>query len=185
MDLLARLLALQPLETLQRTGWVLRGIAEPETIAGHVLGTCHAILALAPRVEPPLDVERCLAIALVHDAPEALLGDLPRTAAELLPPGAKREAEEKAARLVLGGLSPLAEELFAEYRSQATREARFARLCDRLQMGVRMVGYRRIGVRGLEDFEATIRALDCSEFAPAAALRAEILADATSGKPAG
>lgn len=175
---LPALLALQPLETLRRTGWVLRGIADPETIAGHVLGTCHAILALGPRVDPPIDVERCLALALVHDAPEALLGDLPKSAADLLPPGAKREAEEGAARLVLGGLAPLALELFAEYRSQATREARFARLCDRLQMGVRMVGYRRIGVRGLEEFAATIRALDCSEFAPAALLQDEIFAEA-------
>jgi len=172
------LLALQPLETLRRTGWVQRGIGEPETIAGHVLGTCHAILALGPRIEPPIDVERCLCLALVHDAPEALLGDLPKSAAELLPKGAKREAEEKAARKVLGGLSPLALELFAEHGSQATRESRFARLCDRLQMGVRMIGYSRIGVRGLEEFAATIRALDCSEFEPAAALREEILADA-------
>jgi 5'-deoxynucleotidase YfbR-like HD superfamily hydrolase len=174
---LPALISLQPLETLRRTGWVLRGIADPETIAGHVLGTCHAILALGPRVDPPIDVERCLAIALVHDAPEALLGDLPRAAARLLPPGAKRHAEEAAARQLLGGLSQLAAERFAEYQGQSTREARFARLCDRLQMGVRMVGYRRIGVRGLEDFAASIRDLDCSEFAPAARLREEILAE--------
>ena len=176
--LLPALLALQPLETLRRTGWVLRGIADPETIAGHVLGTCHAILALGPRVDPPLDVERCLALALVHDAPEAKLGDLPKSAAELLPQGAKADAEEKAALEVLGALSPLALELFAEYRGRSSREARFARLCDRLQMGVRMIGYRRLGVAGLEEFAATVAALDCSEFAPAAALRAEILAGA-------
>jgi putative hydrolases of HD superfamily len=173
---LPALLALQPLESLPRTGWAMRGIADPETIAGHVLGTCHAILALGPRVEPTIDVERCLALALVHDAPEAVLGDIPRTAADLLPPGAKAEAEDKAARRVLAGLSPLAIERFAEYRGQKTREARFARLCDRLQMGVRMVGYGRLGVRGLEEFAATIRSLDCREFAPAAALQEEILA---------
>src|SRR6187401_1339359 len=113
-DLLPGLLALQPLETLARTGWAMRGIADPETIAGHVLGTCHAILALGPRVDPPLDVERCLALALVHDAPEALLGDLPRTASELLPEGAKRTAEERAARRLLGPLSELALARFEE-----------------------------------------------------------------------
>jgi putative hydrolase of HD superfamily len=177
-DLLPGLLALQPLETLARTGWAMHGIADPETIAGHVLGTCHAILALGPRVDPPLDVERCLALALVHDAPEALLGDLPRTAAELLPSGAKRSAEDEAARRLLGQLSPFAVERFAEHRAQVTREARFVRLCDRLQTGVRMVGYARLGVRGLEEFAATIRALDAAEFPPAAALQREILAAA-------
>jgi putative hydrolase of HD superfamily len=175
-SLLPSLLALQPLESLPRTGWAMRGIANPETIAGHVLGTCHAILALAPRATPPIDVERCLALALVHDAPEALIGDLPRTAAELLPPGAKAAAEAEAARRVLVGLSDFAVEGFAEYRAQASREARFARLCDRLQMGVRLVGYHRLGVRGLEEFRATIEALDCSEFSLAERLRAEILA---------
>jgi putative hydrolase of HD superfamily len=173
---LSALLALQPLESLPRTGWVMHGIANPETIAGHVLGACHMILALAPRVSPKIDVERCLALALVHDAPEALIGDLPKTAAELLPQGAKAAAEEGAARAILAGLSSLAVERFAEYRAQATRESRFARLCDRLQMGVRMVGYHRMGVRGLEAFASTIRGLDCSEFVPTDSLRAEILA---------
>lgn len=176
--LLEALLALQPLESLPRTGWVQRGMANAETIAGHVLGTCHAILALGPRVLPPIDVERCLALALVHDSPEALLGDLPRSATGLLPEGAKAHAEEAAAREVLSGLSPLAIERFAEFREQRTREARFARLCDRLQMGVRMVGYERLGVRGLEAFRASVRALDCSEFPAAAELRAQILAQA-------
>jgi putative hydrolase of HD superfamily len=173
---LSSLLALQPLESLARTGWAMHGIANPETIAGHVLGACHMILALGPRVAPKLDVERCLALAVVHDAPEALIGDLPKAAAELLPAGAKSSAEESAARRLLAAISPLAVERFAEYGAQASREARFARLCDRLQMGVRLVGYERLGVRGLESFASTIRALDCTEFPPAAELQGEILA---------
>lgn len=175
---LAPLLALQPLEWLPRTGWVMHGIAAPETIAGHVLGSCHAILALGPRVDPPLDVYRALVLALVHDAPEALIGDWPRTAARLLPEGTKARVEEIAAREVLGRLSADAEERFAEFRAQKTREARFARLCERLQLGVRLIGYLRLGIGGLEEFVETIRALDCSEFPPAEALRGEILAAA-------
>jgi len=173
---LPSLLALQPLETLPRTGWAMQGIAQPETIAGHVLGTCHMILALGPEVLPPIDVERCLALALVHDAPEVLIGDMPRSATALFPVGAKARAEDAAAARVLGGLSPLAIERYGEYRAQATRESRFARLCDRLQMGVRLVGYRRLGLRGLEEFVAAIESVDGSEFEPAARLREEILA---------
>jgi putative hydrolase of HD superfamily len=172
---LPTLLALQPLEHIRRSGWVLRGIAEAETVAAHVHGACHVVLALGPRVRPEIDVERCLALLLVHDVPEALLGDLPHPAARLLPQGAKTQAEDAAALELLAPISPFALERFAEYRQQGTREARFAKLCDRLQMGVRLVGYRRLGVRGLEEFEATIAALDCSEFAPAEALRREIL----------
>jgi putative hydrolase of HD superfamily len=175
-SVLPALLALLPLDRLPRTGWILRGIGDPESIAGHVLGTCHVILALGPRVEPELDVERCLALALVHDAPEALLGDIPRTGSALLPSGAKAAAEDAAARALLAPLSDLARDLFAEHRAGSTREARFTRLCDRLQMGVRLAGYEREGRRGLDDFRATIAALDASEFAPAESLRSEILA---------
>jgi putative hydrolase of HD superfamily len=170
------LLALQPLASLPRTGWIQRGVAAPESVGDHVLGACFIVLALGPRVEPPLDVERALTIALVHDAPEALLGDLPRTASELLPPGAKAHAEERAATCILAPLSELAHARFVEYRDRATREARFARVCDRLHLGVRMVGYLRSGVRGLDEFASTVSALDCSEFAPAVALQREILA---------
>jgi putative hydrolase of HD superfamily len=173
--LLQALLALEPLERLPRTGWVMHGLAAPETIAGHVLGACHMVLALGPRLEPAIDVRRALALALVHDAPEALIGDLPRTAARLLPEGAKARAEEAAAREVLGNLSPLAAELFDEFRAQETREARFARVCERLQLGVRLACFRRLGIGGLDEFTATVRGLDCSEFPPAAELQREIL----------
>jgi hypothetical protein len=50
------------------------------------------------------------------------------------------------------------------------------RVCDRLQLGLRLLAYRRAGHTRLDEFRATIAALDCSEFPPAAALRDEILA---------
>jgi putative hydrolase of HD superfamily len=174
--LLTTLLDLLALDDLPRTGWVLRGVSRPESIAGHVLGTCHVVLALGPRVEPALDTDRALAMAVLHDAPEALTGDLPRAAAALLPKGAKEQMEEGAARRLLAALPPACLERFFEYRAGATREARFVRVCDRLQLGVRLAAYHRLGVRGLEDFTAGIEALDCTEFAPAEALRREILA---------
>lgn len=175
MPLLEALLPLLALDRLPRTGWLLAGVPAPESIAAHSLGTALVALALAPRVEPPLDVDRCVALALVHDAPEAWLSDLPRRAAELLPAGAKAEAEARAARGLLGPLSPAALERFEEYRAGATREARLARLCDKLHLGVRWVGYRREGHRALDGFEAGIDGLDCGEFPPCETLRREIL----------
>jgi putative hydrolase of HD superfamily len=86
--LLEALLALEPLHDLPRTGWILAGVRDAESIGDHVLSACFLTLALATRCEPPLDAERAVAMALVHDVPEALFGDLPRTAARLLPEGA-------------------------------------------------------------------------------------------------
>lgn len=170
------LLATTALERLPRTGWLLAGVPRPESVAAHSHGAALVALALGPRVEPALDVDRALALLVVHDVPEALLTDLPRSASELLPPGAKRAAEDAAAERLLPALSGLAVERRAEYVAGDSREARFAALCDRLHMGVVLVAYRRAGQRGLDDFAATIAALDCAEFPPCAALQAEVLA---------
>lgn len=171
------LLTLVPLESLPRTGWILRGIVPPENVAGHILNTCFVVLALGPEVEPALDVDRAVTLATLHDAPEALTGDLPRMVKGLLPDGAKAAAEAKAARALLEPLSATALERWGEYQGGRTREARFVRVCDRLQMGVRAVAYRRLGLRGLDDFAQTLAELDCAEFAPAQRLCGAILAE--------
>ena len=57
-----------------------------------------------------------------------------------------------------------------------TRESRFVRICDKLQLGVQLLAYERAGLGGLDDFVETLRGLDCSEFAPAAALHANLIA---------
>lgn len=172
---LAALSALVPLGSLPRTGWVIAGVPAPESIAAHSHGVCLLVLALAPRVSPPIDVDRAVALAAIHDAPEALLSDLPRSASALFPEGAKRHAELAAADQLLPPLSPIALERFEEYVSAETREARFSGLCDRLHMGVMLVAYLRAGIRGLSDFADSIAALDCSEFPPCGELQTEIL----------
>ena len=52
------LVGLDTLADLPRTGWLQHGVAVPESIAGHTVGVAHVALALAPRVEPALDVDR-------------------------------------------------------------------------------------------------------------------------------
>lgn len=176
MTTLEALLQLVPLDRLPRTGWVLRGVQAPESIAGHVLGACHLALALGPRVEPGLAMDRVLAQILVHDAPEARSGDLPRPAARHLPAGAKAAMEEALAGELLAGLAPAALPAWREFQAGETREARFAKLCDKLQLGVQLVAYRRQGVGGLEEFHAGLAALDAAEFPPVAAFQTEVLA---------
>lgn len=175
MATLDALLPLLVLDRLPRTGWLMAGVAAPESIAAHSLGTALVVLALGPRLDPPLEVDRAVSLAVLHDVPEARLTDLPRSAAACLPPGAKAEGERVAAEALLGPLSDLAAERFAEFRAGATREARFAALCDKLHLGLRWIGYRREGARNLEEFRPGLESLDCAEFPPCAALRAELL----------
>jgi putative hydrolase of HD superfamily len=172
---LPRLAPLLALGTLPRTGWVLHGVPVPETIAAHSAGVAQLVLLLGERVEPALALERAVALAVVHDLAEARTGDLPRRAAAALPPGAKAAMEEAAARELLEGLAPRALALWREQQAGASREARFVKLCDRLQLGLRLVGYARAGVRGLDELRAVVDELECGEFAPCRELRAELV----------
>ena len=179
--LLIALLDLCALDTLPRTGWIQAGLPHPESIAGHSQGVALLAAALGPRVEPPLDVARAVTLCVLHDAPEALSGDLPKAASEALPTGVKAELEARLADRILGPLSSFARGGFSEYQAQATREARFAKACDRLQLGVRWLAYRRAGATGLGAFRESLRSLDLGEFQPAEQLRHELLAAEPSG----
>jgi putative hydrolase of HD superfamily len=165
-DTLEALLDLGPLDALPRTGWVLRGIQPAESVAGHLLGVAHVALALAPRVDLPLDLGRVLAMAVLHDAPEARSGDIPGPAGARLAPGQKRALEASLADDLLTPLSATARAAFAEYQEQESREARFIKACDRLQLGVRLLGYERAGWRGLGEFWGGMDPELFEEFAP-------------------
>lgn len=174
--LLTALLDLCALDSLPRTGWIQAGVSAPESIAGHSHGVALLAAALGPRVEPPLDVARAVTLCVVHDAPEALSGDWPRSASSELPAGVKAKVESRLADRILGDLSDFARTAFAEYQAQATPESRFAKACDRLQMGVRWLAYRRSGSAGLDSFRESLSAQNLDEFPPADALRRELLA---------
>jgi putative hydrolase of HD superfamily len=174
-DTLEALLDLGALDALPRTGWLLRGVQPAESVAGHLLGVAHMALALAPRVDLPLDLGRVLAMAVLHDAAEARSGDIPGPAGSLLAPGQKHALESSLADDLLTPLSATARGAFEEYLTQESREARFIKACDRLQLGVRLVGYERAGWRGLDEFWDGLDPELFAEFAPCQDLCAELL----------
>lgn len=173
---MAALLALQGLGRLPRLGWLQAGQSQAESVAAHSHLASLLALHLAPELEPPADGPRAAALAALHDGPEALLGDWPALAKELLPAGAKARAEQAAAERLFGPLGSEVLALYAEFAAQASREARLARACDRLALALCRLAYRRGGASGLDHFLPGLRALDLSEFPPAARLLAEILA---------
>lgn len=175
MKRLDALLHLVPLEHLPRTGWIQRGIPHPESVAAHSLGAALIALALGEEVEPALDVDRAVALLVVHDTPEAWLGDLPRAGSERLPDGAKRAAEARIADDLLGALSDRARAHFSEMSAAETREARFAKACDRLHLGLRLLAYLRAGQRGLDDFLEGLATQSFGEFPVCENLRVELL----------
>lgn len=173
--LLDALLELQLLDRVPRSGYLLRGIADAESVAEHSYQVALLVRLLAPR-EPGIDVARAVEIALLHDLGELRLGDLPANAAGYLPPGAKHEAERRAVADLLAPDATGAVAAYLEYEARATREARFVVACDKLQLMVKVSVYQRQGRGGLVEFWRNPANFPDGEFAAVRELFAELRA---------
>lgn len=159
LHLLDTLLELQALDRVPRSGYALRGIAEPESVSEHCFHLAFLVWALCAE-EPELDRARAVELALLHDVSEVRFGDLPRTAAHYLPRGAKARAETAAARDLLAPLAPRATELHAEYTAHETPEALFVSACDKLQLLLKTSVYESWGARGVGELRRHAEQLD-------------------------
>lgn len=141
-----------------RTGWSLRGITEPESVADHSWGT--ALLCLFYASEGGVDTNRCIRMALIHDIAEAVTGDIPTRADDSVPrigrdEKARREhlAMEALTRMTGGGDSILplngswedAQELWHEYETAVTPEAKFVRDMNLVDMCLQALVYESDG----------------------------------------
>jgi len=149
--LLDALLELQLLDRVPRSGYLLRGIGDGESVAEHSFHVALLVRLLAPR-EAGLDVARAVELALLHDLGELRLGDLPANAADYLPAGAKHEAERRAVTDLLAPDATGALDGYLAYEARASREARFVAACDKLQLMIKVSVYQRQGRGALAEF---------------------------------
>jgi len=164
--MLTTLIELQRLKTLDRTGWVLRGLPPgTESVASHSFGVAATVMFLADRMIARgigLDVARTLRMALVHDWAEARIGDLPRTAIPYFGSEARREAEVKAFADVVKGTDQQDEyrELFEDYEHRTSLEAKLVKAADVIDLLIQVLALERAGYRGLDEFWEVARVMD-------------------------
>lgn len=152
--ILDAILALDPLTDLPRTGWVLRGVAAPESIAAHSFGVALTTMLLVDGLRAEgmaVDGERALRMALVHDAPEAATGDVPMPVKTPALDAALKEAEDALAERLL---QPAHAECWREAEAGETLEARIVKAADKIQMMARALTYGRQRRGDLREFWA-------------------------------
>lgn len=178
--LLDLLLELQILDKIPRSGYTLRGVADPESVTEHSWHVLFLVWTLGPRIEG-LDVGRAVEIALVHDIAELRIGDLPRTANRYFPEGAKKEAEMAAMQDVLAPLPERALDLYREYQDGTSPEARLVKACDKLQLMLKVAVYERWGTGALSEFWQNPDNFPDGGFAPVRELFDELLRRRVTG----
>jgi putative hydrolase of HD superfamily len=160
-NLLDLFLEAATLKRMPRTGWATRGVSVVESVAEHSYGVAWIVLILVDALndagtEPPLDRERVLIQAVLHDLGEVRLTDLPASATRLLDGEIKSRAEQQALQDLLAALpTALRDEYLArwqEFEDRTTPEGRLVRDADKLEMMVQCLHYEMAGHRGLDDF---------------------------------
>lgn len=143
---------LDRLAALPRTGWLLRGVVDPESIAEHTYGVCVVATLLVDDLRArgmTVDGERVLRMALVHDAAEAFTGDIPMPAKTQ----ALDVALEQAEAMLLERVLPDKElALWREAEAGQTLEARIVKASDKVQMLIKCLTYEQQRRGRLDEF---------------------------------
>ena len=148
------------LKRTARTGWVQRGVVGAESVAAHSHGVAFVALLLLELIPERLDRAKVLALAILHDLPEALTTDIPAPAWRYLPAGSKPAVESKALDEIFGDL-PFAARwraLFTELDADASAETHLVHDADKLEMYLQAWEYEQEqGNRKLAQFWAVER----------------------------
>lgn len=162
-DELAALARAFALKDERRTGWQLRGIEDPETVAGHSWGVSLLCLAYGDRAG--IDTDRALALAVVHDLAEAETGDV-ATRADPDDQSVSAAEKDTREREAIGSLAePLAFlPLWEEYEARESPEARFVKDMDLIDMCLQALVYERQRRYEKGESEAFAEFSDLDEF---------------------
>jgi 5'-deoxynucleotidase len=129
------------LKTEKRKGWVKKlGLSDPESVADHSYRT--ALMAMVISDSRGLDTEKAMRLALLHDLPEAIVGDaMPEERSGRL----KTEVETKAMQELLKDLPPTFGRLYrgvwSDFVEGKSEEARLVRQLDKLEMAIQAWEY--------------------------------------------
>lgn len=125
------------LKEVSRAGWLRVGVASAESVAAHSWGIAWLALTLCP---DELDLQRVLAMAIVHDLPEIRVGDI--TPHDPVSKEEKQRREASAATALLGS-QPRLLAAWREYDAHESPESRFVHQLDKLDMAIQALRYHQ------------------------------------------
>lgn len=159
MDRVCKFYALtHRLKNLLRAGWVQWEVKTEriESVAEHIYGTMMLAFAINSEFDLSLDLEKLMLMLAFHELGECIIGDI--TIMDGVPREEKQKREIEAVAEIVSGLKDATriEEIFSEYTNVKSREARFAKMIDKLEcefqckyyeeMGCNDISFSRVGV---------------------------------------
>nr|CAG8534239.1 8181_t:CDS:10 [Entrophospora candida] len=143
----------EQLKRTKRTGWVDKGIKDPESISDHM----HRMSILALLLDDPtLDRNKCVKMAVVHDLAECIVGDI--TPFQGISKSEKNRRESEAMKHLCKELlddSQQSKEIFdlwQEYEDGISNEAKFVKDLDKFELILQAFEYEQSQNKDLEEF---------------------------------
>ncbi|MET8052996.1 MULTISPECIES: HD domain-containing protein [unclassified Streptosporangium] len=136
------------LKRYRRTGWLVAGVRDPESIADHSFRT--AIIASVITALEGGNPERAAFMSLFHDTQETRVTDIPYLAKPYLKAA---QNEDVTADQVRGLPEPVAEMVsgaVGEYEEKTSLEAVCARDADKLECLIQAIEYREQGHQNVQ-----------------------------------
>lgn len=139
------------LSDLDRRGWALRGVEDPESVMDHSFKVAFLALLLGDELGE-VDKGRLLSLALVHDIGEAEAGDI--TPLDGIPEEEKMRMERAAFEDMFASGHPNVMALWDELEEGKTQEAQMVKQIDKLDMAFMALQYENQGhdPRALDEF---------------------------------
>ena len=131
------------LKQLPRSGWLLLGIPQPESVAEHsfrvgVIGVMLAALEGA-------DVGRTAAMCLLHDAHETRIGDVPSVGRAYITTAVPEAVTAHQTSGMPDEVAKVVQDLTAEYEATETAESRVAHDADKIETLMQAIEYQAQG----------------------------------------
>ena len=141
------------LKNVLREGWKRLPLIENiESVADHSWSLSMLVLEFTPK---EFDLSKCLAMAVLHDVPEVLVGDI--TPHDGIDKTEKHQREERASHTLL---PTHAQKIWKEYADASTPESKWVHLLDKVEMAIQAFLYKKqYGVNTEEFFTSTGQAV--------------------------
>lgn len=140
------MLATELKETV-RSGWKVWNIEKErvESVAEHIYGTCILAIAIDSEFDLGVDLSKILLMLLIHELEEVKIGDL--TPFDKVTQEEKRKIGKMAVEEVLSTLTKKDTYLavIEEFEQMETKEALFAKMCDKLEADIQSKKYEEQG----------------------------------------
>lgn len=146
------------MKVLPRTGWLLRGLKHPESIAEHSYRMTLLVMVLSDMLMEQglkIDIARVMRMALLHDVAESQTGDIPYPAMRYIPDVVKEAAEREVMEDLtedFGKIGRFYVELWEEYERADTLEGQIVKVADKLELLIQTFEYEKVGFQSLDDF---------------------------------